>query len=279
MSGNMPDFLKRSQQQKRTQQDKASARPSARPAAGSAMPPATLTPDEPDDPTLIIDTLDARPVPAMPTPEASQVPDPAAGAEEPEPAGTQPMLPGMPRDAVPAAVPNPRADIDALNELEQHLYAHRYAEILMGCTGPSIDPPAATKDRGEALALLMQEDQELLCSPQAGALFDRLSSEDDDEFLNDTQRSQVRVLRRDRARLVDVPADEQAAFERLTTEAEAAWRAAKAAGDWASRVRARHGSGLLRPVLRRGQGGGGAASGRGLPQAQAYPPLRGRPLR
>ena len=70
MSGNMPDFLKRSQQQKRTQQDKASARPSARPAAGSAMPPATLTPDEPDDPTLIIDTLDARPVPAMPTPEA-----------------------------------------------------------------------------------------------------------------------------------------------------------------------------------------------------------------
>ena len=235
MSGNMPDFLKRSQQQRRAGQDKTNARPVAHPTAmtGSAVPPASLTPDEPDDPTLIIDTLDARPVAAIPTPAASQVPDPAAGTQEPELAGAQPTLPGMPHDAAPAAVPNPRADIDALNDLEQHLYAHRYAEILMGCTGSSIDPPAATKDRGEALALLMQEDQELLCSPQAGALFDRLAGEDD-EFLNDTQRAQVRVLQRDRARLVDVPANEQAAFERLTTEAEAAWRAAKAAGDWAS---------------------------------------------
>ncbi len=235
MSGNMPDFLKRSQQQRRAGQDKTNARPVAHPTAmtGSSVPPASLAPDEPDDPTLIIDTLDARPVAAIPTPVASQVPDPAAGTQEPEPAGAQPTLPGMPHDAAPAAVPNPRADIDALNDLEQHLYAHRYAEILMGCTGPSIDPPAATKDRGEALALLMQEDQELLCSPQAGALFDRLAGEDD-EFLNDTQRAQVRVLQRDRARLVDVPANEQAAFERLTTEAEAAWRAAKAAGDWAS---------------------------------------------
>ena len=277
MSGNMPDFLKRAQQGKqarrRAQEDKTNEAPSTRvvprstadrsarqpapqqPAAGRAPQPADPRPavqhDDfvPDEPaTEAVDTLDVHPVTVMPTPEASQVPDPAsapaAGSAARPVAGPatpaasaptdQPTLPGMPRVVQPAAVPNPRADIEALNELEQHLYAHRYAEILMGCTGPSIDPPAATKDRGEAMAILMQEDQELLCSPQTGALFDRLSDETDDELLNDTQRAQVRVLRRDRARLVDVPSDEQAAFERLTTEAEAAWRAAKAAGDWAS---------------------------------------------
>ena len=107
MSGNMPDFLKRAQQGKqarrRAQEDKTNEAPSTRvvprstadrsarqpapqqPAAGRAPQPADPRPavqhDDfvPDEPaTEAVDTLDVHPVTVMPTPEASQVPDPAS---------------------------------------------------------------------------------------------------------------------------------------------------------------------------------------------------------
>lgn len=145
-----------------------------------------------------------------------------------------PTLPGIPPAASPSHVPNPRADVEALDKLESHLYAHRYVENFLGCTGPSIDPKDATADRGEAMAILEQEDQELLCAPQTGDLLDRLSAYESNELIDETHRAQVRVLKRDRARLVDVPPEEQAAFSRLTTESDEVWRRAKAAGDWDS---------------------------------------------
>ena len=40
----------------------------------------------------------------------------------------QQQLPGTPAAPAPAALNNPRADIAALNKLEMHLYAHRYAQ-------------------------------------------------------------------------------------------------------------------------------------------------------
>ena len=71
-----------------------------------------------------------------------------------------------------------------------------------------------------------------LCDPAVGPLLDRL--EQQPELLGETRMAQVRVLKRDRASLVDVPAEEQAAFSRLTVEANDVWRRAKAANDWAS---------------------------------------------
>ena len=141
-------------------------------------------------------------------------------------------LPGMPPAASPAGVPNPKADIAALNELERHLYAHRYAKTGIECYGLTIDPDAAAADRGEALAILEEEDHALLCSPETGAMLDRLAAAQ--ALLTPTQAAQVRVLQRDRSRLVDVPAEVQSAFTRLTCEAEDVWRRAKVAGDWAS---------------------------------------------
>ena len=67
----------------------------------------------------------------------------------------------------PAVLINPKTDIAALAELERHLYAHRYAQIGIACYGSSIDPAAAAADRGEAQAILEEEDQALLCSPLA----------------------------------------------------------------------------------------------------------------
>jgi len=142
------------------------------------------------------------------------------------------VLPGTPRYVAPAGVSNPKADIAELEELERHLFAHRYAQAGMSCYGATIDPEAATADRGEALAILQEEDQALLCSRETGELLDRLSAAS--ALLNPIQAAQVRILQRDRAELVDVPPEVQSAFTRLVTEADDVWRRAKNAGDWAS---------------------------------------------
>ena len=140
--------------------------------------------------------------------------------------------------AAPAAsateppIPNPRADVAQLDALERTLYCHRYAIDEIASLGPVIDPAKATRERGEAVALLEQERVEALCAPEVGPLLDRI--EQSPELVGEMRLAQARVLRRDRAALVDVPAEEQAAFTRLTTEANDVWRRAKAANDWAS---------------------------------------------
>lgn len=121
-------------------------------------------------------------------------------------------LSGMPRRPAHAAITNPKADIEALNNLEHHLYAHRYARIGLECYGPSIDPSAATSDRGEALAVLEEEDQALLCSPETGALLDRLSGLG--HLLSEMQELQIKVLQRDREQHLGVPVELQAKIGR-----------------------------------------------------------------
>ena len=117
-------------------------------------------------------------------------------------------------------------------ELERHLFAHRYARIGMQSYGCTIDPDAATADRGEALAILAEEDQTLLCSPETGALLERLSSAS--AVLSPIEAAQVRILKRDRAELVDVPPEVQSSMLRLVTESDDVWRKAKAKGDWSA---------------------------------------------
>ena len=131
-----------------------------------------------------------------------------------------------------AAISNPRADMEAFDDLERRLFSLRYAMGEIGSLGPVIDPPKATAQRGEAVATLQQMSVEALCDPSVGALFDRL--EEQPELVGEQRLAQVKVLRRDRASLLDVPAEEQAAFSRLTVEANDVWRRAKAANDWAS---------------------------------------------
>ena len=102
----------------------------------------------------------------------------------------------------------------------------------MECYGGTIDPEAATADRGEALSILAEEDQALLCSPETGALLERLSSAS--AVLSPIEAAQVRILKRDRADLVDVPPEVQSSMLKLITESDDVWRRAKAKGDWAT---------------------------------------------
>ena len=129
-----------------------------------------------------------------------------------------------------AALSNPRADLAALDALERKLFSLRYALDEIGSLGPVIDPPKATAERSEALAELERARVKALCDPEVGDVLARLAAVP--ELLSETRRAQVRVLTRDRDALVRIPAEEQAAFSRLTCEAEDVWRRAKAAGDW-----------------------------------------------
>ena len=133
---------------------------------------------------------------------------------------------------VNAALSNPRADIEALEALERTLFSLGYAIDEIGSLGSVIDPPKATEERGEALAELERARTLALCAPEGAGVLGRL--EQCPELLSETQRAQVRVLSRDRDALVGVPADELAAFKRLTVEAEDVWARAKSASDWAS---------------------------------------------
>ena len=131
-----------------------------------------------------------------------------------------------------AALPNPRADMEALDSLERTLFSLGYAMGEIGSLGPVIDPPKATEERAEALATLQQASVEALCDPAVGSLLDRLVQEP--ELVGKTRMAQIKILKRDRAALVDVPAEEQAEFSRLTVEANDVWRRAKPANDWES---------------------------------------------
>ena len=143
-------------------------------------------------------------------------------------AETNPIAPGQ----LNAALANPRADMEALDALESTLFSLGYAIGEIGGLGPVIDPPKATAQRGEAAAKLREMSVRALCDPAVGPLLDRLQEQP--ELLGETRMAQVKILKRDRASLVDVPAEEQAAFSRLTVEANDVWRRAKSANDWAS---------------------------------------------
>ena len=131
-----------------------------------------------------------------------------------------------------AALPNLRADTEALDALEEKLYALNYAVGEIGTLAEIIDPDKATADRGIALGRLQQEIQELVVSPETGALLDRLAKHA--ETLGSTRAAQVKIMRRDRAQIVDVPVEMQRAFVELTNESNDVWVKAKQANDWAA---------------------------------------------
>lgn len=123
-------------------------------------------------------------------------------------------------------------DLSSLDSLQLHLFAHSYALVDVMFNGETIDPPKGAAGRGEAMAMLEQEANERLCAPETGALLDRLAARRDE--LDATHAAELRVLTRDRAQQVDVPADVQAAHTRLLVQAADVWHRAKLASDWDS---------------------------------------------
>lgn len=147
------------------------------------------------------------------TPDKSAVPE-----VDPEPAPQ------------PKHEPTTEEDLQTLNHVERRLYAHRYATSELETFGETIDPPKVTEDRAEALAVLLEEDHELLSDPKVGDMLERLSAKEDE--LDPIAAAQVRILSRDRHQLVGASAEDQAQLVRLQAEAYDVWLRAKADDDW-----------------------------------------------
>ncbi|MBQ6395935.1 MAG: carboxypeptidase M32 [Atopobiaceae bacterium] len=122
------------------------------------------------------------------------------------------------------------ADEAALDALERHLFALNYARVVIDLNGDTVDPPQAAEGRAEAISILEEDYNRLLCSPETGALLARLSKAE----LSEPHASQVRVLTRDREKQMNVPVEEQAILTKLIVEGTNAWRKAKLANDWDS---------------------------------------------
>ena len=125
-------------------------------------------------------------------------------------------------------------DLAALDKLQRHLFAHRHAQTSIAFAGETSDPVNATAARAEAMATLEEEAHDYLCCATTGELLERLQQAAVAGELDETRAAEVRVLSRDRADAVDVPADVAADFARLASEAQAVWTRAKVANDWDS---------------------------------------------
>jgi carboxypeptidase Taq len=123
-------------------------------------------------------------------------------------------------------------DLAALDKLEAHLFAHRHAMSSIMFAGETTDPANAGAARAEALATLEEEAHEFVCNAETGALLERLAAAAKAGELDEARAAQVRVLSRNRADQVDIPAEVAAGFARLTSEAQEAWVRAKGANDW-----------------------------------------------
>ena len=202
------------------------AAPTTDDAAPSPKEAATETPDCPQasDPSAPHDA---------PAPHSTGKPAPSTAAGQQEPADRPaPGTATAPQDPADSPAPSLEEDLRTLAEVERRLFAHRYATAEIETYGECIDPPKVTADRAEVLAVLMEEDHELLSKPEVDGALKRLATHSSE--LEPLVAKQVEVLVRDRQRIVGVPAALQAKLVRLQAESYDAWLAAKANDDWRS---------------------------------------------
>lgn len=185
--------------------------------------------------------------------------------------------------------------VKKFRKLEGKLWTREYLLKIAEFDGATIAPANGAAARADAMGTLAGEHHKLLTSEKSVELVRSLAREtvaggkiDDPQLLDE-----IRVLGRDQREASAIPTEEAEAWTRLTCEADAVWRKAKAANDWASfetyvdrivaqlkhqaelhgpqarsirrlarPVRARPFRQELRRVLRRGQGHGRAARAR-----------------
>lgn len=117
-----------------------------------------------------------------------------------------------------------------LREIEKQLFAYHYALTAISYDDATVAPPESSEGRGEAMAVLSAAQHrlitesglpELLAAARAGALTEQEAAE-------------VRELQRSYDELSKLPAEEYAAFSKLTSTAQNVWVKARANNDYAS---------------------------------------------
>ena len=152
----------------------------------------------------------------------------AAGAERtprmrenPESAGTCDLN---------AALTNPKQDVIALNNLEEQLFALRYANAEIVGLGMAIDPEGAAEVRSDVIGIMEKARRRLLCSQETTELLARLACPS--AVLTPTQQAQLRVVCKDRDKLSAISPTRAEAHAKLIAQADTVWHKAKQENSW-----------------------------------------------
>ena len=126
--------------------------------------------------------------------------------------------------------------VKKFRKFEGKLWTREYLLKIAEFDGATIAPANGAAARADAMGTLAGEHHKLLTSEKSVELVRSLAREtvaggkiDDPQLLDE-----IRVLGRDQREASAIPTEEAEAWTRLTCEADAVWRKAKAANDWAS---------------------------------------------
>lgn len=118
--------------------------------------------------------------------------------------------------------------MQSLRELQKKLYALQFAMNVVDFDANTIAPAESFSGRGEALEVLSGMKYQLIANPSVPALLEQAKTEP----LTEQQAAEVRELLRIYNETSKIPANEYAAFVKLTSESVNAWGKAKAASDF-----------------------------------------------
>ncbi len=122
--------------------------------------------------------------------------------------------------------------LDRLQQLENTLYAYRYAMGVMNYDSETAAPERAAEGRGEALGTLSEVEYQLSAGAETGRLLQTLEQYKDQ--LTTQQAAELRVLKKDYDMYSKVPAAEVVEYTKLQNKAAVVWRKAKNENDFAA---------------------------------------------
>ena len=121
--------------------------------------------------------------------------------------------------------------VDRFDALQREVFTYQYAQQVINYDGETVGPAKGVDARGEALANLAGKEHEAAYGPEARRLVAGLSAHAGE--LDELHAAELRVFARDLDEVGRIPAEVCAEWARLTTEAVAVWKRAKAASDYA----------------------------------------------
>lgn len=122
-----------------------------------------------------------------------------------------------------------KPSIQTMRELEKKLWAYQYAMAVTEYDAETAAPAQSSVGRAEAMEVLSRAAFDLLVNERAAALLRQAAAEAETE----QERAEVRELQRSYDEIAKIPAQEYAAFTKLTQESMPAWGRAKRTNDFA----------------------------------------------
>ena len=121
-----------------------------------------------------------------------------------------------------------KESIVRLRALEKQRFAYRYALNVVDFDAETVAPEGSADGRAEACEVLSRADFDLLVNDNTAALLRQAAQDAETE----QERAEVRELQRAYDQISKIPADEYAAFTKLTQQSTPAWVKAKRTNDF-----------------------------------------------